>query len=152
KKFVVPQTGRYFVVVHPTAPFDGTLRRKTHVAADPKWTGTAHVDPASAPSEIAISAPPGAKLAVVVKRAKGGVAAPTITSVKDGAGNELLVASELKVHKTSATLAVHAPLGGGDYTIAFASVAGAAAGDVVWTASLKLPKTYGFTLPDEPSG
>lgn len=151
RNFVVPATGRYFLVVHPTSGFDGTLRERVAVAATRNWSGSVHVDPAIGPVVVGVSAPAGSKMTVSVRPAKKSDAAPTITSVTDAAGTELLVPAEIRTTKKSATLRMRTALAGGNVSITIASRT-SLAGDVLWTVFLDVPRTYDFTLPALPSG
>lgn len=105
------------------------------------------VDPAAAPLTIPFSALPGSKLVVTVNAAKASFAVPTITSVKDAQGTELLVPAELKASKKGAVLRAKTPLAGGDYVVTFAPGAGPA-GEIVWSIAAKAPRGYVFDLPD----
>ena len=82
-----------------------------------------------------------------VRAARGSDVVPTITSLRDSAGNELLVPGELREKKSSALLRSKSPLAGGDYTLTLAA-RGEGRGDAEWTVALKSPRAYAFELPE----
>ena len=103
------------------------------------------------PLEVRVGAPTGAAMTVTVKAGKESAAVPTIVGVLDDEGNDLLVASELKEKKKSATLKMRTRLEGGDYTILIGQ-RGGGSGTVTWSVKLRLPKKYDFEMPDQPAG
>ena len=149
KGFPLPATGRYFVVLRPTPGFEGKVSLDVAVKAPGSPRGDGAVDPVSAPIAVPFAVLEGSKVVVSVKAAKGSLAVPTIASLKDAEGNELLVPEDLKLSAKGATLKVRARLVGGDYVATLAPGAGTA-GAVTWKIAVKPPKGYRFALPELP--
>jgi hypothetical protein len=147
KRFPIVATGRYFIVLHPSPGFEGSMKLQVAATATRAWKSTAQLEPAGAPIGVDFSALPGSTLTVTVAAAKKSKALPTIASVTDEDGAELLVPAELKPSKTGAKLTMKTPLAGGDYHVVF-SDAGTESGDVTWTIAVRPPKGYPFALPD----
>jgi hypothetical protein len=147
KGFPVPATGRYFVVVRPEAAFKGTLNLTIAVSEDKKWTGQGTLDPAGSPVTFDFCALPASKLVVTTMGSKRSAAVPTIVSLKDDAGNELLAPKDITETANGAVLHLKTPLTGGDYHLTIA-LRGETAGAVDWTVRLRSPKGYEFSLPD----
>lgn len=148
--FLVPATGRYFVEVVTPEGFAGEVALGVGVKAPKKSAGQGEVAGAGT-FTATFSTLPGALATLQVKAAKGGAAVPAIVGVRDEEGNDLLVASELKEGKKSAVLTMKTPLPGGDLTVEFGARDGTA-GAVLWTAKIKEPAAYGFSLPGVSSG
>jgi hypothetical protein len=151
KGFPVPATGRYFVVVRPEAAFKGTLDLTIAVSEDKKWTGQGTLDPAGSPVTFDFCALPASKLVVTTKGSKRSAAVPTIVSLRDDAGNELLAPKDITETANGAVLHLKTPLTGGDYHLTIA-LRGETAGAVDWTVRLRSPKGYEFSLPDAVHG
>ncbi len=149
KDYLVPATGRWFVVVRPTPGFEGSVSLQIAVKAPGSRKGATTFDDAGEPVEIPFSALPGSKLVVATKSAKESGAVPTITSLKDADGNELLVPAELRTTRKGATLKVRERLLGGDYVVTFAP-GNATPGDVFWSIGVSSPRGYHFELTDLP--
>jgi hypothetical protein len=147
RRYPIAATGRYFIVLHPTPGFVGSMKLQVAATATKSWKATSPLDPASAPIGVDFSALPGSTVVVTVAAARGSKALPTIASLTDEDGGELLVPAELKPSKTGAKLTVKTPLAGGAYHVVLAD-AGATPGDVTWTIKIKPPKGYPFALPD----
>ena len=145
RRFAVSLTGRYFLAFRPLLAFDGEVTLQPSASSRSKWAGTVTTDAAGTPQTAKFSALPGSKVAITVRAAKGSAAIPTITSLKDGAGNELFVGTELKLTKWGATLKPKLALTGGDFTLTIVPRENSS-GAVSWSAGLKPPKSYAFTL------
>ena len=139
------------MVVRPLYRFDGKIRLLLKIKPASAWPGGDVLAVGGDPITVSVAAPPGARMTVTVEAGKKSPAVPTIVSVLDADGNELLVASELKEKKKSATLKMRTRLAGGDITILIAP-RGANPGDVVWKVKLKLPRTHDFAMLDVPAG
>ncbi len=150
KPVTIPKTNRYFVVLTPIRAFQSEVKLSVKVTPPKKLGGQVHLDGAQA-ATVMLSALPGARMTITAKSAKGSAAIPTITSVRDESGAELLLATELKEKKRSTTLKVKTPLDGGDLRVTL-DLRDGSAGSVDWKASLKLPTGYVFDLADLPAG
>jgi hypothetical protein len=151
KNFVVDTTRRFYVIVTPDPEFAGTV--ETSLRATPRlaWSGRVAVDPVGAAVPVTVHALGGTYLTVTTKRARKSASLPTIASVTDEAGNELLDLFELRVTKTGATLRMAKSVPLGAVTIHLAGRPEGGAGDADWTVSMKSPKEYDVQLYDKPA-
>lgn len=146
---VLPATGRYFLRVRGADGFTGTIRVAIALAPASSFSGTLEVPAPGLGVDVTFAAPPGARASVTVAPAKRSRATPEIAALRGPDGTDLLAGAPPRRKGRSVTAKPRAPLAGGDHVL---RIAGAGEGDLVWTVSLKMPKTYGFTLPDVPSG
>ena len=149
KGFPVPVTGRWFVVARPAPGFDGRVTLQISVKAPGTRRGATTFSDAGNPVDVAFSALPGSKLVVSTKSAEGSDALPTITSLRDADGNELLLPEDVHTTRRGVALRVRERLVGGDYVVTFAT-GNLVPGDVSWTIALSSPKGYRFGLPELP--
>jgi hypothetical protein len=147
---VVPATGRYFVRVVPVAPFEGLVVLTLTATAPAKAGATVPIADGET-LDVKMGTLAGARVSVTVKPAKGSAASPTILSVKDDTGAELLVPSELRSGPKGAVLTMKTPVKGGTLTVTL-GVAPGTGGDVVWSAKIKQPRGYVHSEPDLPAG
>jgi hypothetical protein len=147
---VVPATGRYFVRVVPVAPFEGLVVLDLTATAPAKAGATASIADGET-LDVKMGTLAGARVTVTVKPAKGSAASPTILSVKDDTGAELLVPSELRTVAKGAVFTMKSPVKGGTLTVKLGVAAGTG-GDVVWSAKIKQPRGYVHSEPDLAAG
>ena len=147
---VVPATGRYFVRVVPVAPFEGLVVLGLTVTAPTRAGATVPIADGET-LDVQIGTLTGARVSVVVKPAKDSEATPTILSVKDDTGAELLIESELRSGPKGAILNMKTPVKGGTLTVTLGVLAGTG-GDVVWSAKIKQPRGYVHEEPDLAAG
>jgi hypothetical protein len=150
KKFVVPATGRYFLVVLPALGSLGKMKVTTTIAPPATWTSAGDVGPAANPSFV-FSAPPGSFVSISAKSVKPSLALPRITSIVAPDGTDLAPGGRYVEKGRTATFALKTPLSGGDYRVVFGP-RDANAGAVSWTVKLRMPGRYMFALPDLVAG
>lgn len=151
KRLIVPATGRYFVTASPASGFTGKCKLTIAVSARATWPGGATIDAGGPTKEYRFAVPPGAKVSIVAKAAKGSTALPRIVSVTAPDATDLLPGGKTVERGASAKFSSKEPLAGGDYLVTF-STRGGTEGAVVWTVKLDLPKRYEFEMPDVPAG
>ena len=103
KGIIIPATGRYFVQVVPLAPFEGTVKLSLKVTAPKKAAGQISLAGAP-PREVEFGTLAGARVTITVKAARGSDVVPTIHSVMDDTGAELLIPAELRLSGNKAVL------------------------------------------------
>ena len=152
KGLEIPVTGRYFVRVTPLAPFAGKVVLSVKVTPPTKAKGSATIAEGTT-REIRLGTLAGARVSLTVKRAKGSSASPTIVSVKDDTGTELLKPIDVRTLAKSAVakLKLSGAVRGGTLTVTIGTLPGAG-GAVTWSAKIKQPKSYDFTAPELPAG
>ena len=146
----ITKTGRYVVVVTPQAPFEGTVRLDLRVSPPKRRSGPSDVGATEA-REITVSTLPGAQLSIRANAARKSDARPTILSVRDTLGNELLDPKRVKTTRSSASVRLKSRMPGGDIVIRLGTREGTA-GQIKWQATIKEPRGYRFAQPDVPSG
>jgi hypothetical protein len=150
KGFPAPTTGRYFVTFTPAPGFSGKAKLSVSLKPRSAWSSGATLT-LDETSEYAFSAPPGAKLSIVVKAEKGSAALPRIVSLTDAEDADLLASGTVTEGATTAVFKATIPLAGGDYRVVFGTRDGTS-GPVTCNVKLKLPKAYEFALPDVAAG
>jgi len=150
KGLLVPATGRYYLVLEKTSSFTAGVRVTIKVTAPRKASGFDAVTPGGT-FDVTCGTLKGARVSIKVKAAKGSPALPTILSVRNEAGDELLEPAELKLKKNSAVLNMKAPVAGGDLTIRIGARDGTG-GEIVWSAKIREPKGYVYSRPGETAG
>lgn len=150
KGFVVPQGDRYFLSLEPLRPLQVRVRLQTIVKPRKVFEALLALE-TGGNSVQGVAALPGARLTVTAKAEKGSSLLPTIESVLDGDGAEVLVPTELKVKKGTATLKMRTPVVGGDLRVTFGARDGTL-GTMSWRVKIKSPKGYGFSLADLVAG
>ncbi|MHC4924595.1 MAG: putative Ig domain-containing protein [Planctomycetota bacterium] len=146
KKLLLPETGRYIVNVGMPEGFDGTGELAFKVKAPKKGGGTDSVSGES-PLVVTVSTLAGASLTLSVKSAKKSLAVPTILSVRDDDGNDLMPSGDFSESKKGAVFKMKSNAPAGDLTITLGLRDGSS-GDITWKAKVKQPKGYDFTIPD----
>jgi hypothetical protein len=151
KKLLVPSTGRWFLAVEAASGFQGTMKVTTTLTPPARWTATTAVDGDAAPVALPFNAAPGSTIVVSVKPAKKSPAKPAIVALTGPDGADLLAGGLVKTKGSTVTFASKVPLAGGAHVLTLGGLPGTA-GDVVWTVTLKAPKTFEFEMPDVPAG
>lgn len=149
RAFPVPATGRYLLVVRQPKGFLGNVRLRIAARPPAGPRGRDALGGGTSAIDVPFSALPGSKLTVAAAAARRSGASPTIVSLKDAAGTELLDPEDVRRTRRTETLRASAPLVGGDYVVTI-STDGGTSGDVEWSVKLKAPKGYAFSLPDLP--
>jgi hypothetical protein len=144
RKFPVPATDRYFVVVEPAGAAKASLKVSVSLASS--WTGTTP-QPAL---DVPFTAPPGAVATITVKPADGLNAAPAVLGLTDCDGTNAFPAGKLRTKPAVASFR-SAPLAGGDCVARIGSQPGSP-GAVEWRITLRLPKKNAFALEETPAG
>ena len=147
---VVPATGRYYLYVVPAPEATGKMKISVSVAPRTSWTSVADLDAANV-LEIPFAAPPGARVSVSVKAAKGSAALPRIVSLLDADDADLLATGRIREKAGSASFSSGTPLLGGDYLLRI-STRDASTGAATYRITLKAPQKYEFELTDVASG
>ena len=150
RRFPVPRTSRYFLRFEPPDGTGDELEVLVKVEA-PRTASSGGVVSDSSVLRATFATLPGAGLDLAVRAMPGSAALPTIRSVKDEVGRELLEAGMVVEKEDSARLRMRNALPGGDLRVEFGA-RGGSSGAVRWTVRIKEPDRYGLVLPDMPSG
>lgn len=151
RRFVVPATGRYFVSCEPAEFFVGKLKMKISIAPPAKWSKTAPADEAADDLVVPFAAPPGAKVTVALKPGRGSAAVPVLAALTGPDGADLLAGGTLKTKGSTVTFASALLAEGGDHELRISTQPGKP-GNVAYTVTLRLPKTYGFSMAGVAAG
>jgi hypothetical protein len=145
-------TRRLYVIVDADPDFTGRIETNLRALAQTSWKGTVALDPLQLAPRVTIAAKVGSTVTVTIVRAKKSHAQPTIRSLVDALGNQLVTDGELKLTKTGAILKLSQALPAGNVTITFAPVQGTLPGMCNWTAKLKGASGYDVKLLDLAAG
>ena len=145
----IPATDRYLLTIAVVGGDGLSYPVQCSVTAPTRAKGPLAVVAAQT-TGVTVGAMPRSKVTVSAKASNGSSLRPTIVSIRDGDGTELLDLSKVKDGGKTATVTVTTVVGG-DLTVQFAGLDGSA-GAGSWTATIKKQKGYEFALPNLVSG
>ncbi|MEN8150096.1 MAG: Ig domain-containing protein, partial [Planctomycetota bacterium] len=148
KKFEIPTCGRWFLVLDPAAGAAGAARMDVKVKAPKKAKGVFTLEGGMSETFIA-GALPGATAKITVMSGGWSPARPEFVAVLDEDGVDLMSSGEVRVRGKRVTLTLPDTRAAGRLTVIFRNRAGQA-GDLIVTVTMKPPKAYGYSMPEEP--
>jgi hypothetical protein len=151
KRFVAPESGRYFVIARTAAAFTGTVRFDLKVKAQRVFRGSSVAGDVVTAAPAVAATPPGSYFTVRAKRSKGSFVTPLIGNPRDGLD---LLETALGTSKSSSKAASYKhpdPVENTRLTVGLDNLPGTE-GSLDWTIILKIPKSYFVEFPDLATG